>query len=196
MNPQIFREYDLRGVVGRDFDLADVEILGRGYGTYLVRHGGGKAVVGRDCRLSSPEIKEALIKGLTAAGIDIIDLGVCPSPVLYFALFHLEVDGGVMITASHNPPEYNGFKLCLGRETIFGPEIQRFKKVMDDRDFVVGRGACSTYDIITPYSDHIVNNISLARPVKLAVDAGNATGGVVAGPILESTGLPVRTSFF
>ena len=196
MKPHIFREYDIRGVVDRDFDQADVEAVGRGFGTYLQQHGGRTAVVGRDCRLSSGGLRDALIQGLVDTGVRVIDVGVVPTPVLYFSLFHLDPDGGVMITASHNPPEYNGFKVCLGKTTIFGPEIQNFRRVVESGDFASGRGSVEKYDIITPYSDYVVENISLDRPVRLAVDAGNGTGGVVAGPILKRLGCQVDELFF
>jgi phosphomannomutase/phosphoglucomutase len=188
MKREIFREYDIRGVLDRDFDLRDVETIGRGYGTYLHQHGGNKVVVGRDCRLSSPEIRDRLIDGLTASGLDVIDIGVCPTPLLYFALRHLETDGGLMITASHNPPEYNGFKICLGLDTIFGEEIQNFRRLIEKGAFITGEGSLRTYDIHSVYQDYVVTHTSLERPVKVAVDAGNGTGGTVAGPILRRLG--------
>ncbi len=196
MNQRMFREYDLRGIVDQDFDLADVETLGRGFGTYLKDHGGRVAVVGRDCRLSSPAIREAVVKGLTATGARVIDLGLCPTPVFYFALRHLQADGGLMITASHNPPQYNGFKVCLGPDTIFGQQIQDFRRLVEKGVFASGRGEAEEYDIITPYCDHLVNNLELARPVRLAVDAGNGTGGMVAGPVLKRLGCEFRELFF
>ncbi|MBN2124874.1 MAG: phosphomannomutase/phosphoglucomutase [Deltaproteobacteria bacterium] len=196
MKREIFREYDIRGIVGEDFDMADVEILGRSYGTYLRSHGGERAVIGRDCRISSPPIREALAAGLAESGVHVTDVGICPTPLFYFALRHLEADGGLMITASHNPPEYNGFKVCLGPDTIFGEEIQNFRRLLEKGAFVSGKGSLDSCDIITPYTEYIVDNISLARPVKVAVDAGNGTGGVVAGPILRRLGCEIHELFF
>ena len=185
MNPLIFREYDIRGVAEKDFNLGDVEKIGRGYATYLTGHGGRRCAVGRDCRLSSPEIRDALIKGLMKGGADVIDVGLCPTPVLYFAVRQLKADGGVMVTASHNPPEYNGFKICLGSDTIFGEEIQRLKKIIESGEYSSGNGSLDEYGIMHAYCDYLVNNIRLERPVSLAVDAGNGTGGLAAGPILK-----------
>jgi len=155
--------------VDRDFDLADVERIGRGFGTYLHHHGGKRAVIGRDCRLSSPSLCDALVKGMLVAGVQVIDVGTCPTPVLYFAIRHLKTDGGIMITASHNPPEYNGFKVCLGPDTIFGEEIQRFRELLEKSDFVTGKGSSETYDILTPYTEYLVKNIKLDREVALKV---------------------------
>ena len=196
MKKEIFREYDIRGVLNRDFDLADVERLGQGYGTYLHQHGGKRAVIGRDCRLSSPSIRDSLVRGLLGAGVQVADLGVCPTPVLYFAIRYLKADGGLMVTASHNPPEYNGFKVCLGPDTIFGREIQNFRRLLEDGEFFTGNGSLETYDILTPYRDYVVNNICIERPVKVAVDAGNGTGGMVIKPILERLGCPAVELFF
>jgi len=193
---EIFREYDIRGVLDRDFDLGDMVRMGHAYGTYLQEHRGRRAVIGRDCRLSSPSIRDALVEGLLKSGIHVVDAGICPTPVLYFAIRHLNTDGGLMITASHNPPEYNGLKVCLGNDTIYGQEIQEFRKLVEKGDFKEGKGTLETYDIISPYADFLVNNISLARPVRLAADAGNGTAGVAAGPILERLGCkPVKLFF-
>jgi phosphomannomutase/phosphoglucomutase len=188
MKRDIFREYDVRGIVDKDFDLNDAERLGRGFGTYLSRHGGITVVVARDCRLSSSGIRDAVVEGLVKAGVHVKDVGVCPTPLLYFAIRHFETDGGLMITASHNPPEYNGFKICLGPDTIFGEEIQRFREVIESGKFIQGKGSCKEYEIIPPYCDHLVGRLKLERPVKLAVDAGNGTGGLAAVPVLERLG--------
>jgi len=196
MNKEIFREYDIRGILDKDFDLTDVERIGQGYGTYLQDHGGRRVVIGRDCRLSSPGIRDALAKGLVRAGAEVVDVGVCPTPVLYFALHHLSADGGLMITASHNPPQYNGFKVCLGTDTIFGEEIQIFRRLVEKGEFITGEGSLEPYDMIRPYRDYLVRNTTLARPVRLAVDAGNGTGGFVAGPILERLGCQIHELFF
>jgi len=196
MHRSIFREYDIRGVVERDFDLNDVALLGQGVGTYLSAHGGTTAVVARDCRLSSPRIRDALLDGLMKAGVHVVDLGVCPTPLLYFAIRHLKTDGGLMITASHNPPDYNGFKVCLGPDTIFGEEIQRLRRLVERGRFTEGTGSVTEYDITGPYSDHVLNDISLDRSVCLAVDAGNGTAGVVAGPILKRMGCVPFELFF
>ncbi|MEW5721838.1 MAG: phosphomannomutase/phosphoglucomutase [Thermodesulfobacteriota bacterium] len=196
MKKEIFREYDIRGVVDRDFDLEDAELIGRGLATYLVRRGGDRVAVGRDCRLSSDRVRDALVEGLIRSGVSVIDLGVCPTPLLYFALHHLAADGGVMITASHNPPEYNGFKVCAGRENMSGPEIQELRRLIESGNFADGRGSAGEYDILTPYQDYLLANIDLARPVNLAVDAGNGTGGVVAGPVLDRLGCRVEELHF
>jgi len=195
MNKEIFREYDIRGILDQDFDLSDVDVVGRGFGTYLSQHGGKVAVVGRDCRISSPAIRDVLVASLQKSGIKIIDIGVCPTPVFYFALHHLKVDGGLMVTASHNPPEYNGFKVSLGMESIFGEEIQNFRRLLEKGEFVSGRGSLETYDILTPYSNFLVEGIRLERPVRFAVDAGNGTGGVVAAPIFKRLGSPAVELF-
>ncbi len=182
----IFREYDIRGVVERDFNLADVEKIGRAYATYLAEQGGRTCAVGRDCRLSSEEIEGALIKGMRRGGADVTDLGLCPTPALYFSLHHLKVDGGVMITASHNPPEYNGFKICVGPETIFGSEIQKIRKIIESGEYSTGRGSLSEHAILKEYCRHLADNVRLERPLFMAVDAGNGTGGLAAGPLLKS----------
>ena len=124
VNPSIFRKYDVRGIVGRDLTPDAVELLGRGYGSYVARKGVRTVSVGYDARLSSPAFCDALTAGITACGVDVVQLGMVPTPALYFSFFHLDLEGGVMITGSHNPPEFNGFKLGYGQTTIHGEEIQ------------------------------------------------------------------------
>lgn len=195
MKKEIFREYDIRGIVEQDFDLNDVETFGHGFGAYLRREGKKTAIVGHDCRESSPAIRDAIIRGAQKAGLKVINIGVCPTPVLYFAIRHLKADGGIMITASHNPPEYNGFKVCIGPDTIFGKEIQNLRRFIEAGGFIHDQGTVEEYDILTPYSDHMVNNITLDRPVRFAVDAGNGTGGVVAVPIMKRLGCDPKGLF-
>jgi len=197
MKREIFREYDIRGVYGRDFDREDVRSVGRGYGSCFQASGGRRIAVARDCRLSSPEIRDALVEGLLDAGAEVFDLGVCPTPLLYFSLRHFQAAGGIMITASHNPPEYNGFKICRGYDTIFGEEIQAFRRILEREEFDFRSGGIlREVDVFTPYGDFVAANIRLERPVRLAVDAGNGTGGVVAGPILKRLGCEVRELHF
>ncbi|MBN1849515.1 MAG: phosphomannomutase/phosphoglucomutase [Deltaproteobacteria bacterium] len=196
MEKGIFREYDIRGILDKDFNLSDVKRIGHGYGSYLHQNGGEKAVIARDCRLSSPNIRDALVDGLMDSGVHVIDVGICPTPLLYFAIRHLKADGGVMITASHNPPEYNGFKVCLGPDTIFGEEIQNFRRLVEKGEFIKGDGSLEHYDIIGPYSDYLVANIMMKRPVKLGLDAGNGTAGMIAGPVLKRIGCETIDLFF
>lgn len=196
MNREIFREYDIRGIVGHDFDMNDVENIGRGYAIYLHGKGGLSVVVGRDCRLHSPDVRDALVAGLIKSGIHVVDIGICPTPVLYFALRRLKVDGGIMITASHNPPEYNGFKVCVGNDTIFGKDILELRDVIESGEYEDKQGSQEKINITAEYSDFLVESIDLKRPVRLAVDAGNATGGVVAGPIFQRLGCQVKELFF
>src|SRR5579863_249309 len=136
MNSQVFREYDIRGVVASDFDDAFVADLGRGYATLLHRAGKKKITLGRDCRLSSDRLRNLLAGGLLSAGIDVVDIGVVPTPLLYFSVLSWKMDGGVMITGSHNAAEYNGFKLGVGPATIYGAEIQRLREIIERQDFV------------------------------------------------------------
>ncbi len=195
MDARVFREYDLRGIVGKEIMDDDVFVLGKTFGTYMVRQNKSRVVVGRDCRLSSEKYRNLLVEGMLTAGLNIIDVGVCPTPLLYFALRHLEREGGVMVTASHNPPEYNGFKICNGHDTISGPEIQRVRELMDSRDFATGKGEVRSYDIVTPYLDYVLGNVKLARGLRVGVDAGNATGGPIAVPLLKRLGCEVFPIF-
>ena len=175
MNPKTFREYDIRGIVDQEIEDRDVVQLGKAFGTYMARENKRRVVLGRDCRLSSDRYRALLLEGMMTTGIDVVDVGVCTSPLLYFAIRHLDREGGVMITASHNPPEYNGFKICNGYDTISGPEIQKLRSIMSSGDFVSGSGSSGSYDIVTPYVDFVTGNITLERRLRVGVDAGNAT---------------------
>jgi len=150
INPQIYREYDIRGVVDKDLTPEVVRRLSQGFGTHMVKLGRKNLVVGRDGRLSSPSYGESVIEGLMSAGCNVIDIGVCPTPVYYFSLFHLDKDGGMMVTGSHNPPEFNGFKVSVGKSTIFGEEIQKLGQLVEQGEFASGKGNLSKVEIIRP----------------------------------------------
>lgn len=195
MNPQIFREYDIRGVVGRDFDAADVERIGLAFGTYVRQRGGKRLAVGRDHRLSSESFRAALSKGLQATGCDIVDVGLVPTPLLYFSLFHLNTDGGCMITASHNPAEYNGIKLCFGQGALHGEEIQRIGRLAEHGPFTEGTSQRTEAEVRSPYMAYITNQIQLRRPLRVVVDAGNGTSGLVIQDLLRRLGCEVYELF-
>ncbi len=192
MDPKVFREYDIRGIVGEQITEEDVKVLGQTFGTYMKQQGKSRVVVGRDCRHSSKPFRDSLVEGMLSTGLDIVDLGICPTPVFYFSLRHLDREGGMMITASHNPPEYNGFKICNGYDTISGQEIQKLRILMEKGEFIEGEGTVEDYDIITPYMDFIKNNIKITRKLRVGLDAGNAVGGPVAVPLLKDLGCEVH----
>ena len=191
MNPRIFREYDIRGVVDQDLTDDVVGLLGQSFATYISIKGKRRVVVGRDGRLSSPRLREALVKGMVAGGLEVVDIGVCPTPVFYFSLFHLEREGGVMITGSHNPSEFNGFKICVDKETLHGKQIQDLRKLMEVKKFVSGSGAVTFQEIIPAYQNYFLKNIRLRRKVQVVVDSGNGTAGLVAPKILRDLGCEV-----
>jgi phosphomannomutase/phosphoglucomutase len=194
MNPQVFREYDIRGVVERDFNDAFVTDLGRAWGTMLVRAGARTVTVGRDCRLSSEHLRDLLVDGATECGINVIDVGVVPTPLLYFSVLHWQMDGGGMITGSHNAAEYNGFKLGVGNSTIFGEKIQELRKLIERRDFVrsIARGTVTSRPVVPDYRDFILANFTFMHRFKVIVDGGNGCGGAIAAPLMEALGLEVK----
>jgi phosphomannomutase/phosphoglucomutase len=192
INPNIFREYDVRGIVGRDLTPEVVETLGKGYGTYVARKGVETVSLGHDARLSSPEFGEALTRGITSAGVSVVQIGMVATPTLYFSLFHLDVGGGVMITGSHNPPEYNGFKLGLGQTTLYGDEIQEVLHVIQSGRFERGRGQVRQQDVGPAYMDEVVRRVGpLARPLTIVADAGNGVGGLFGPEMLRRIGADV-----
>lgn len=195
MNSGIFREYDIRGIAGKDFSEDDVARIGKGIGTYLKRHGRTRLTVGRDCRVTSPTYAERVIQGLRSTGCDVTDIGVCPTPVFYFSIQHLKMEGGVMVTASHNPPEYNGFKVCMDLDSVHGAALKTILDLIENRDFETGEGERSQADVIPPYKEFVIGNIALKRALRVGVDAGNGTGGVVAVPIMKALGCEVHDLF-
>src|SRR3954447_16082196 len=167
LNPGIFREYDIRGIAHSELPDDGIRSLGQAFGTYLRRHDSPRISLARDCRLSSDRLHDALLAGLLAAGCDVTDLGVVPTPLLYYSVFHLKIDGGVMITGSHNPSDYNGFKVMQGQSTIHGEEIQKVRQLMEQGDFETGQGSLTTVDIVTPYVDEIAAQFQLPRRIKV-----------------------------
>ena len=151
INRQIFREYDIRGLVDRDLTQDSVERIGKGIGTYVRRNGGKSLTVGYDMRVSSIPFRNSLIRGLNSTGCDIIDIGMVPTPVAYFSLHHLKPDGGVMITGSHNPPEFNGFKISHGLHSLYGERIQELRKLIELNDFELGSGKLEYKNILENY---------------------------------------------
>jgi phosphomannomutase / phosphoglucomutase len=194
--PTIFREYDIRGAADVELLDADVEQLGRAFGTYLQRHQGKRISLGRDTRLSSPRLRDALMSGLKASGCDVIDLGVVPTPVLYYSVFHLKTDGAVMITGSHNPGEFNGFKTVCGASTIHGDAIQEIRRMIDAGDLASGEGTETTADVVTPYVAEVSAQFHFPRRIRVVFDAGNGTGGPVMHRILENLNVDATEMFF
>jgi phosphomannomutase/phosphoglucomutase len=196
MNRDIFREYDIRGLVGTDLTDDVVRDIGRALGAYMTERGKTKASVGRDCRLSSDRFGGLIIEGMVESGLIVTDLGVVPTPLFYFSLFNLDVEGGIMVTGSHNPPEYNGFKVAFGKSTLFGPQVQEMGDIIESRRFVKGKGTVSVYPRIRDdYYTFLRTNISIPKGLKVVVDAGNGTGGRVACPIMEEMGQRVTPLF-
>lgn len=191
LNPKIFREYDIRGEAGKDLDSVVVRELGRAFGTYVRGHGRKDVVLGRDCRLSSPLFRDAFLDGLRSAGCDVTDLGVLPTPLLYFAVHAHAHEAGVMITGSHNPPEHNGFKMMEGQETLCGPDIRELRAIIEAGRFASGAGTVRTQDIVPEYRAYVAERIRPGKKLRIVVDAGNATGGVVAEPLFRDMGMDV-----
>ena len=193
MNPSIFREYDIRGLAEKDFDREFALLLGKVHGTAIAARGGKRVSVGCDCRSTSAAYAEAVIAGMAGAGLHVYDIGVCPTPLLYFSLFHLDTDGGIQITASHNPSEYNGFKICLGKETLYGAQIQDIRMKIERGEYSEKAGGkVERYEIIPPYHKHLLADVPrLARPLKVVIDAGSGVGGPVAPPLFRRLGCQV-----
>lgn len=192
LNPEIFRQYDIRGIAGTDMDLNDVLSLGKGIGTYLRRAGNTTISVGRDCRLTSDDYAGQLIEGLKSTGCRVVDIGVCPTPVSYFSIRSLPAEGSVMVTASHNPPEYNGFKINSGVDSVYGEQIQQIRRIIEAADFETGQGSEEENDILVPYVDYLVEKISLKKKLRVGVDCGNGTAGLTIVPVLKSLGCEVH----
>lgn len=195
IDPNIFRKYDIRGNAAQDLTDPAVHALGRAYGSAIRERGGRSVALGRDCRLSGPRIHAAFGAGVRAAGVDVIDIGMVPTPVLYFALHHLPVDGGVIITGSHNPPAWNGFKLCAGTGSVYGPAIDDLHQRIVDERYTTGSGGLRSADVIDAYCSYITRTVRLgARPITVVVDAGNGTGGIAA-PLYRALGATVIDLF-
>ena len=201
----IFRQYDIRGIVGRDLTPEAARAIGGAYASYLRQHPGGGAKgadardrlgaisVGRDNRPSGPVLRDALIEGLTDAGADVVDIGVVPTPLNYWSLHHLPVAGGIQITGSHNPPEYNGFKLSIGKGSMHGPEILRLHEIISSGAIVrsSAKGAVRSEAIIDRYLDDVATRIGpLARSIKVVYDCGNGAGALVAPAMFKRLGVP------
>ncbi|MEW6107722.1 MAG: phosphomannomutase/phosphoglucomutase [Nitrospirota bacterium] len=200
INENIFREYDIRGIAGKDLTRELAFDLGRAFASLLKKANNNAKIVsvGRDARLSSEMLASNIIKGISAAGIDVLDIGLCPTPLQYFSIHHLNLDGGIMVTGSHNPPEYNGFKVSVGKDTIHGSDIQRLKDIIINQEWTIstGEGKVQTYNITGVYRNYMQDefsylNDSRFKRTKIVVDAGNGTGGIVAPGILEAMGCEV-----
>jgi len=189
--PFIFREYDIRGVADRDMPNDVARDLGRGLGTMLAVDGRApRLALGRDCRLSSPRLHAALVDGLTSQGVHVVDIGVGPTPLLYFAVHTLDADGGVMITGSHNPAEDNGIKVMRGKASFFGKDIQDLRELIARGAFGAARpGKVESIDVATPYVDRMKQAFSFRAPLAFVVDAGNGSGGPLGLAALRAVGL-------
>ena len=192
----IFREYDIRGIANEELLDPGIVELGQAIGTYLQRKNGKNINLGRDCRLSSTRLRNALIEGLVASGCNVTDIGVAPTPLLYYSVFHLKAGGAVMITGSHNPSEYNGFKVVSGGSTIHGEEIQELRRMIEKRDFLAGAGSEKSVDVVTPYVDEISAQFQFGRRVKVVADAGNGTAGPVMHRIFQKLNCEATELFF
>ena len=194
----IFREYDIRGNADEELTSETIRAIGLAYGTFLLREGVRKITVGGDIRLSTERIREDVIEGVTSAGIDVVDIGMVTSPLLYWSLFRLDLEGAVMITGSHNPKEFNGLKLAFGKTTLYGDQIQEIRRMIESDDLVVAprKGSVATMDISEEYLAMLVSKIKLGdRKLKVVTDSGNATAGPLVNRFLREIGCEVIPLF-
>lgn len=205
IRPSIFREYDIRGIAGKDLTPEFAECLGMAYAKYIsgrtpqAPRKNLTVSVGWDCRLTGESYSAALVSGLRKGGLDVIRLGVCPTPLTYFSIFHLNLDGGIMVTGSHNPSDYNGFKTCVGKDTIHGHQIQELRGLMEKIQLEgapqTREGSVSDFAVIPAYIDHLVKNARKLTPKKIVVDAGNGTASTVAPELFKRLGAQVIPLF-
>ncbi len=189
VNKYIFREYDIRGKVIDDFPPEIVVQLGKGFGTFVNRNGFHEIALSGDIRLTTPQLMDDFKKGVLSTGVDVINLGILPTPANYYSMFKLEVGGAVQITGSHNPPEFNGFKMSLDRKAVYGKSIQVLRQYIDSNDFDIGKGNEIKYDIKSDYKSMIIEKINIERPMKVVMDCGNAAGAINAPDIFKSLNL-------
>ena len=192
INPYIFREYDVRGKVLEDFPEHVVIKLGKAFGTYVKRFGGKEIAISGDVRLSTPQLIEFFKKGVLDTGTDIINMGILPTPVNYFSMFHLGIAASVQVTGSHNPPEFNGFKMSLNKKPFYGKEIQTLYKMMENMDFDKGEGTEARYNILSEYNQMIEEKINIERPMKVVMDCGNAAGCINAPSVFNGLGIETK----
>ncbi len=188
LSASIFRAYDIRGIVTDTLTPEVVEQIGRAYGSTCLARNCKTAVIARDGRLSGPNLVEALSKGILSTGVDVIDIGMAPTPVLYFATHHLNTGTGVMVTGSHNPPDYNGLKLMIGGDALFGDDITQLYERLQTNDLVSGSGNKRNEDVSSDYIERILGDIQLDRPMKIAIDCGNGVAGAVAPQLFRQLG--------
>lgn len=191
----IFKAYDIRGIINQTLDAGVARQIGQAFGSAVRAKGESAVVIGRDGRLSGPELSSALADGLRAAGVDVIDIGVVATPVVYFATHVLKATSGIMVTGSHNPPDYNGFKMVLAGEAIYGDAIQGLYQAIVGGKLATGAGGYRTHDIRDAYLQRIVGDVKLARPMKIAVDCGNGVAGAFAGDLYRALGCEVTELF-
>jgi phosphomannomutase/phosphoglucomutase len=201
LKPTIFREYDIRGVAETELLSPDIADLGRALGTLLQRKSGRSINLGRDCRLSSTRLRDALLEGLLASGCEVTDIGVVPTPLLYFSAVHMDADGAIMITGSHNPSEFNGFKTVCGPSTLHGETIQEVLRLIQSRDFVSGQGVDQHMDVIEAYIDAVAPQFELpeigkGRKLRVVLDGGNGTAGPVMHRLLQRLNVDAVELFF
>lgn len=195
-NPSIYREYDIRGIAGEDFDDSFVESLGKAVGTKLLSENITRAVVGADCRVTSPTYHKILKDALRSTGVDVVDIGECPTPLMYFSIFHLGLFGGIQVTGSHNPPDYNGFKICIGESTIYGDAIRELAGMVEKGEFAHGRGSEEVYPIIPAYQGYLQEQFDRSgKGLRVVVDSGNGTGGPVGPGVYRAMGCEVIELF-
>ena len=195
MNKQIFREYDIRGVADRDLTDDVVFQIAQAYATYLKRDKKYTISLSRDCRVSSPRVHAAFLKGVLSVGLHVIDIGLTTTPCLYYSIQALETDGGVMITGSHNPPEHNGLKLCIGTASLFGSQIQELRQLIEKKDFETGTGKVVQQEILNDYRARIEKIFNFTRHLKIVIDCGNGMTGLIAPQLFERMGHQVITLF-
>ncbi len=197
LNESIFREYDIRGIVEEDLKDEDVEKIAMAFATVYMRAGAKKISVGMDGRPSSDRIRSIFIENILKFGIDVIDIGLAPTPVLYYAVFKMELDGGVIITASHNPPEYNGFKALLGKDAMSGDQIREIYQIAKSGKFkiVSNKGVVTKHDMVSDYIKYVSGQIKLERKIRVVVDSGNGTGGITGVPLYKKIGAEVIDIF-
>lgn len=191
MNKNIFRMYDIRGIADTDLTNETVELIGKAYGTYMIRKGYKKISVGRDVRLTSERIQNAVSKGILSTGLDVVQVGQVTTPITYFSIAHLETDGSVMVTGSHNPIEFNGLKMNEGLLSLYGDAIQDLLALIEKEDFESGKGALTQVDVLPAYKAMLLERIKLQKPFKIVIDAGNGTAGPIAPEIYRKLGCDV-----